>query len=121
MLWPFAYVIIILAFAGQARSNRQSYGTAIFGAVSITLILRGLAFSAVSTLKSDPNAVYLVYALPLAGIVFGSWFLIRSQPVSLPKPVFDWIEQRHLRNLQIIRGWRDRYIRYRRKQTVGNS
>ena len=29
MLWPFAYVIVILAFAGQARSNRQSHGSAI--------------------------------------------------------------------------------------------
>lgn len=121
MLWPFAYVIIILSFAGQARSNRQSYGTAIFGAVSVTLMLRGLAFSAVSTLKSDPNAVYIVYALPLAGIILGSWFLIRSQPVSLPRPVFNWIEQRHMRNLQILGEWRDKYIRYRRKRTVGNS
>ncbi len=121
MLWPFTYVMIILSFAGQARSNRQSFGAAIFGAVSVTLLLRGLAFSGVSSLKSDPNAVYVVYALPLSGIILGGWFLIRNQPVSLPKPIFDWIEQRHLRNLAQLAAWRDKYIRYRREKAVGGS
>ena len=47
--------------------------------------LRGLAFSAVSSMKSDPSAVILVYALPIAGIVISIWFLATGRPVALPR------------------------------------
>lgn len=120
MLWPFTYVVIILAFAGQARSNRQSYGVAIMSAVGLVLLLRGLAFSGVSSLKSDPNAVYVVYALPLAGIVLGSWFLVRNQPVALPKSVTDWTTQQQLKIAGKFEQLRTNYIQYRRKRTVGS-
>lgn len=87
MLWPFAYVLVMLAFAGQARSNRQSHGSAIGAGMLVVTILRGVGFSAISAIKSDAGAVWLVYALPLSGIGFGAWFVFRSQPVMLPKPV----------------------------------
>ena len=116
MIWPFAYVVIVLAFAGQARSNRQSYGTAIMAAVTSTMVLRGFAFSGVSSLKSDPNAVYLVYALPLIGIVFGGWFLARNEPVSLPKPVFVLIDRMQIQMTNQFEQMRASYIAYRRKQ-----
>lgn len=87
MLWPFAYVLVMLAFAGQARSNRQSHGSAIGAGMLVVTILRGIGFSAISAIKSDAGAVWLVYALPLTGIGMGTWFLVRSQPVVLPKPV----------------------------------
>jgi len=84
MLWPFCYVIVMLAFAGQARSSRQNHGSAIGAAMLTITALRGLGFSAVSTLKTDDAALWLVYALPLAGIVGGAWFLVSNQPVALP-------------------------------------
>ena len=83
MLWPFAYVIVMLAFAGHARSNRQSHGSAIGTGMLIVTILRGVAFSAVSATKSDPSAVFLVYALPLSGILGGGYMLARSRPIAL--------------------------------------
>ncbi len=116
MLWPFAYVVIVLAFAGQARSNRQGYATAIMAAVGTTIVLRGFAFSGVSSLKSDPNAVYVVYALPMLGIAFGSWFLYRNQPVALPKSVLRWMESQQIKTAEFIDQKRLSYIAYRRKQ-----
>ncbi len=83
MLWPFTYVIVMLAFAGQARSTRQSHGSAIGAAMLVVTILRGVGFSAISATKGDASIVWLVYALPLSGIVLGSWFLITGRPVEL--------------------------------------
>lgn len=87
MLWPFAYVIVMLAFAGQARSSRQNHGSAIGAGMLVITLLRGLAFSAVSATKGDGAAVWLVYALPLSGIAGGLWFLTTNKPVALPRNV----------------------------------
>jgi lipopolysaccharide export system permease protein len=84
MLWPFTYVIVMLAFAGQARSSRESYGSAIGAAMLFVTVLRCMGFFAVGTLKGDGGSVLLVYALPLVGIVFGSWFVFNNKPVELP-------------------------------------
>jgi len=115
MLWPFTYVIVILAFAGYARSNRQSHGSAIGSGMLVVTLLRGSAFSAVSALKSDPSAVSLVYALPLAGIIGGGWMLARSRPLVLPQKMQARID----RNNEIVRqkGQEliDRYVAWRRR------
>jgi len=93
MLWPFAYVFMILAFAGQARSNRQSFSSSITAAALSVVIARGLGFSAIDAVKVDPSAVYFVYILPLGCIAFGSWFIMRNRPATLPKVVIDRIEK----------------------------
>ncbi|MEM9279943.1 MAG: LptF/LptG family permease, partial [Pseudomonadota bacterium] len=46
MLWPFAYVFMILAFSGQARSSRQSFAASITAACISVVVARGLGFSA---------------------------------------------------------------------------
>jgi len=92
MLWPFAYVFVVLAYAGQARSNRQSFSTSITTAFITVLCARGAGFSAINKLKVDADAVWYVYALPLGCIIFGAYFVIRNRPVSLPKPVIDRLD-----------------------------
>ena len=115
MIWPFTYVIIILAFAGFARSNRQGHGSAIgAGLITITL-LRGMTFSAVSATKADASIVFLVYALPVSGILFGGWFLLQNKPVVLPKNLqsrFDAFTMSiSQRNEEIM----SQYLRWRRR------
>ncbi|MCG6857700.1 MAG: LPS export ABC transporter permease LptF [Salaquimonas sp.] len=92
MLWPFAYVLVMLAFIGQARSSRQNYGSAIGAGMLLVTILRGTAFSAVAATKGDESIVWLVYALPLIGIVGGSWFLVTNKPVGLPRVVQERVD-----------------------------
>lgn len=110
MLWPFAYVFMILAFAGQARSNRQSFSSSITAAALSVVVARGTGFSAISSLKTDPNAIYLVYALPLGCILFGAWFVFTNRPASLPKSMLDPIEKF---NMAIVRKFTDFYDQYK--------
>lgn len=115
MLWPFAYVIVMLAFAGQARSSRQNHGSAIGAGMLVVTLLRGLAFSAISATKGDDSVVWLVYALPLAGIGGGIWFLAANKPVALPRNVqarFDTASVKLNARVSALTG---RYLDWRRR------
>ncbi|MFZ1815714.1 MAG: LPS export ABC transporter permease LptF [Rhizobiaceae bacterium] len=116
MLWPFAYVVLMLAFAGQASSSRQGHGSAIGAAMLSVTLLRGVAFSAVSASKADASAVWLVYALPIAGIVAGTWFLVSNRPVSLPASWQKRIDANNAAIEQRIASLNARYLAWRRRQ-----
>ncbi len=116
MLWPFVYVMVVLAFAGQARSNRQSYGSAIVAAVGAIILLRGFAFSSLSSLKTDASAVTMVYGLPLFGMATAGWFLARNRPVALPSPVAVWIDAQQGRALSKAAQLYDGYLVFRRRR-----
>lgn len=116
MLWPFAYVFMILAFAGQARSSRQSFATSIGAATASVIVARGLGFSSVSALKTDPDAIFMVYALPIACIIFGAWFVFSNQPASLPKPLVDRIDVFNGKVSHYFEELQARYKKYRRRR-----
>jgi len=121
MLWPFAYVCMVLAFAGQARSNRQSFGASITAAAVSVVIARGMGFSAISSLKADPDAIYLVYFLPLACIIFGAYFIITNRPASLPKVILDPIEKTNMAIFSKLEAWYDQYKLFRRRLAGVNT
>lgn len=115
MLWPFAYVLVLLAFAGQARSSRQSYGSAIGAGMLLVTALRGFGFSAVGATKGDPSMVWLVYTLPLGGIILGSAFLLSNKPVALPKSAQDRIDATNAAIRRQVLALSERYLDWRRK------
>jgi lipopolysaccharide export system permease protein len=117
MIWPFTYVMIMLAFAGHARSNRQGHGSAVGAGMLTATLLRGLAFSAVSSMKSDPSAVFLVYALPIAGIVGSAWFLANGRPVALPKFLQERIDRSTGALQTKLSEIGQRYMAWRRRQS----
>lgn len=115
MLWPFAYVFMILAFAGQARSNRQSFSSSITAATISVVIARGTGFSAVNALKTDPTAIYLVYILPCACIAFGAWFIITNRPATLPKVMIDRMDKNNAYILNKFQALSEQYLLFRRR------
>ena len=115
MLWPFAYIFMILAFAGQARSNRQSFSSSITAATISVIIARGAGFSAVNALKTDPTAIYIVYFLPMVCIVFGSWFIITNRPVTLPKSAIDRLDKNNAYIFNKYQLISERYRLFRRR------
>ncbi len=79
MLWPFAYVMVILAFCGQARSSRQGYGSAIGTGMMVLLVARGFAFSAASSIKANESMAVLLYVIPLCAMVWSSYYLYNNR------------------------------------------
>ena len=115
MLWPFANVLVILAFAGQARSNRQSYASSIGSAILVLVAARGLGFMSFTNFRNNPDAIYFVYAIPIACIIFGSIFVWLNRPVELPKPIADRIEKIQIAIQVFFDDLNDRYLRFRRR------
>ncbi|MEM7067851.1 MAG: LptF/LptG family permease [Pseudomonadota bacterium] len=121
MLWPFAYVFMILAFAGQARSSRQSFASSITSAAVSVVIARALGFSAISAIKSDPSAVWYVYALPLSCIAFGAFFVFTNRPANLPKPMMDRIDKNNAIIAAFFETQYERYKMFRRNRAEAKS
>lgn len=116
MLWPFAYVTVMLAFCGQARSSRQGYGSAIAAGMTLLLFFRGVAFVSQNGIKNDESAAAVVYFIPILLIAVASVYLYHNQPVSMPRflqPKLDQLSAAMGRNLETLRL---RYIRFRRRQ-----
>lgn len=120
MLWPFAYVMVILAFCGQARSSRQGYGSAITSAMLLLLVMRGLSFSAASSIKSNEFAAIFLYVWPLLAIAFASFYLVRNRMVSVPRRLQPALDQFSIAVENKAGLLKQRYIAFRRKQ-IGAS
>lgn len=71
-LYPFAFVLIVMAFVGQAQSTRQNRMEAVATAFVLAMACRlgGLAVHNVIVLNAA--AVPLAYAIPLGGAVIGA-------------------------------------------------
>ncbi|MBL1406913.1 MAG: hypothetical protein COC17_04515 [Hyphomicrobiales bacterium] len=115
MIWPFANVIVLLAFAGQARSNRQGHGNSIFVASLLLISLRGASFGAQNYANSNIAGVYVMYLLPLTGIVYGLWYLAQNQLASIPKPLRPAVTAYSIWAENTRKKWYDCYIALRRR------
>ncbi len=80
LLYPFMFVLIIVAFVGQAQSTRQNRfaATASGFFVAAGFRLGGLAANNIVVLSA--SATPLIYMVPLSGIGLGLWWLLNPQP-----------------------------------------
>ena len=78
-LYPFVFVLIVVAFVGQAQSTRQNrvQATAAGFLVAASFRVAGMAANNVVVLNED--ATPLLYIIPLTGIASGLFMLMRPQ------------------------------------------
>ena len=71
-LYPFAFVLVAVAFIGQAQTTRQNRVQAIVAAFLIATACRlgGLAGNNIVSLRA--SATWIVYTIPIGAIVFGT-------------------------------------------------
>lgn len=103
LFWPFANVLVLLAFAGQAKSSRQGHGSSLFTASMILVGLRAAAFAAENSANTNINAIYIMYLLPISGIIFGLIYLILNKQAEMPRvlqPYATAFGEMHQRNMQ---------------------
>jgi lipopolysaccharide export system permease protein len=69
-LYPFAFILLVLAFMGQAQTTRQNRMQAVVATFTIATGCRILGIGAANTAVIRPSASFLLYAVPAgAGIV----------------------------------------------------
>jgi lipopolysaccharide export system permease protein len=96
-LYPLALVCIAFAMLGHARTTRQSRGTAIAGAITWMVVVRGLGFAVSGMVATRPWAIPLVYLVPaIAIVVFGAaalgWIRPRA-PQAVSRAMSDFTDK----------------------------
>jgi len=71
-LYPFAFVMLTVAFIGQPTTTRQSRMQAIVLAFLLAAGARLAGLAGTNLVALKPNAVWIVYAIPLAGVLLGT-------------------------------------------------
>ncbi len=77
-LYPFAFVLLTVAFIGQARTTRQNRVEAIITAFLVCTACRlaGLAGTNIVSLRA--SAVWIVYAIPIVAGCLGLLLMLRT-------------------------------------------
>lgn len=86
-LYTLGFALIALAFLGRPRTNRQDRSLAIAAVVLLCLLLRAGGFAAVQAARASSTAVPLMYLIPLGGIAFGIYAILRETRPRLPRPI----------------------------------
>jgi lipopolysaccharide export system permease protein len=86
-LFTLAFGLIALAFLGRPHSNRQDRSAAISAVVALCLALRAAGFATTAIGRNLSAAVPFMYAVPLAGIVFGMYATMRTSRLRTPSVV----------------------------------
>ncbi len=86
-LLPFAFALIALVIAGDAKSHREARLHPMVSALTIALLLRWLSFYAGNKVETNSAYVYLMYATPLVSGGVAAYLLLR-QKRSTRQPAF---------------------------------
>jgi lipopolysaccharide export system permease protein len=86
-LYTLAFALVALAFLGRPRTNRQDRSFAIAACVLICTALRTGGFAAAAIGNNSTAAVPFLYAIPLAGIVFGLAATLLDARLTIPRYV----------------------------------
>jgi lipopolysaccharide export system permease protein len=78
-LLPFAFALISLVIAGDAKSHREARLHPMVSALVIALLLRWLAFYAANKVETNSAYVYLMYATPLLSGAIAAGMLFRQK------------------------------------------
>ncbi len=86
-LYPFAFVMIALAFVGQARSTRQNRVQSIAAAVLLGFAVRVAGLAVNNFVVLNQSAIPLLYLLPIGASLFSiALIALKSKP--RPGPSF---------------------------------
>lgn len=84
-LYPFAFLMIVVAFCGQARTTRQSRGQNVAFAFLAAACLRVVGLSVTNVVVVSPRFVPVLYALPIGATVLATlqvWRNMHPRPPS---------------------------------------
>lgn len=116
MLWPFANVLVILAFTGQARSSRQGHSNAITVATTLLLLTRGAAFGFQNAADANLLLLAMLYVLPLLAIAFACWFLWQNRLAALPAFMQAHVDALSQKAGESFSAWQERYVAWQRRK-----
>ena len=84
-LYPLAAILIIVAYMGFPQSNRQGQAITAAAAAGVIVALRAGGVAAEGALRSDPAMAFVVWGLPLSGIIIPGIVLATGRSIVVPE------------------------------------
>ncbi len=88
-LYTFAFVLLVLAFMGQAQTTRTSRTRAVVAAFAVSVAIRILGITTTNMAVVRPAAAPLLYAVPVIAAVLGAiatqWHMYPRRPTRLAR------------------------------------
>lgn len=116
-LYPFAFILIIMAISGRARSTRQGYAISITVAFFLSAMLRASSIVVVNGSNGSSLSIASIYILPIIGILIPSVYLMLGKQIALPKFAQNWADEAQIWVETQYQVWRDRYLLRKRKSS----
>jgi lipopolysaccharide export system permease protein len=95
-IYAFTFVLLVLAFMGQAQSSRQNRMQSVIAAFTVAIACRILGIAAANTTVIRPSASVLLYVVPLAAGLLGAlatqWHMYPRPPSRLTRTLVPLLE-----------------------------
>ncbi len=91
-LYGLLFAVLPLVFLGQAASPRRSRAANVTMAVIITTTLRALGVFLPNLAESSTLAVWLLYAIPLGGVLLGCFLILTGRQLQPPEAIVAFAE-----------------------------
>ena len=78
-LYPFLFVLLAVAFVGQAQSTRQNRTQMIAMAFVVAALFRGGGLALNNMVSLNTSLAPLMYLLPALGIALALWMIVRNE------------------------------------------
>ena len=88
-LYPLAFALISIYFAGTARANRQERIWSMSAAFGAAFALRGMGFAVTNEAGNSTLMVAACYALPLGAILLTTVLLMTGSVIAVPQRLLD--------------------------------
>lgn len=92
-LLPFAFALISLVIAGDAKSHREARLHPMISALTIALLLRWLSFYGANKVENNSSYLILMYATPLVSGAIATVLLLRQKQSRRQSAAFRFIDR----------------------------
>lgn len=95
--YAFAFVLVVIAFMGQAQTTRTSRMQAVIAAFALSVLARILGITCANTVVLRPAAAPLLYAVPAVAAVVAAlaiqWHMYPRRPSRLVRAASTFVER----------------------------
>lgn len=89
-LYPILFALVAMVMAGQPKSHRAAAISTAFLAFGGGVLYRWGGYFSYNETKTNPDMVWLLYAIPLGGILLCLWMFRYGYSIAIPDWVVHW-------------------------------
>jgi len=89
--YPIVFALISLAAAADSRSHREARVSASFTAITLSLIVFWLGYSAGQSSDKNASVLPLLFAFPIGAALLATYALVTNRQIGVPVKWSNWV------------------------------